>query len=90
MTIILNLPLDRLTTSENMLMNDGVMIKLTEPNKGYEFDAIFIPTGVHALLQLRATQLAFMNDPPRYACRNEAEDSEYAPLLCYQKCLLKR
>lgn len=55
MFVMLKLPLSpsSLPTS-NAQMNDGVLVKLTEPGKGLDFDATMVPTGVHSLFQLRA------------------------------------
>lgn len=55
-TVLVKIPVHLHTHNNNMANNEGILVKLTEQGKGYDFDAIFVPTGVHALLSLRAVR----------------------------------
>lgn len=58
MTVVMRTPNeDQLAPGINLLHNKGVAIKIAEPNKGLDSDLTFVPTGVHALMPLKATRL---------------------------------
>lgn len=86
--IAAKLPTNKFTFSETMLLNDGILVRLTEKNIGPGFDAIFSPMGVRTVIQLEATKMEFMNDPPRYRCFEGESRTSFSD--CFRKCNLKR
>jgi len=71
------------------MLNDGILVKLAEPNHGIDHDITFIPAGTHAIMPLSATLYDFINDPPRYSCIDKS-DANYSRLLCFEECLIKQ
>ncbi|VDM77961.1 unnamed protein product [Strongylus vulgaris] len=63
--IVITLPQHLYNPGANQMLNDGIIVKLAERGKGIDNDLTFIPSGVHAIMPLSATQYEFMNDPPR-------------------------
>lgn len=71
------------------MLNDGILVKLAEPNHGIDHDITFIPAGTHAIMPLSATVYDFINDPPRYSCIDKSA-ANYSRLLCFEECLIKQ
>lgn len=89
MTIVIRTPSDSTTAPGlNLLHNNGVSVKIAEPQKGLDSDLTFIPTGVHALMPLKATRYEFMNDYPRYECWKHVSPS-YSYTDCVDQCVLR-
>lgn len=86
---MITLPKHLYNPGVNQMLNDGIIVKLTEPNHGIDHDITFIPAGTHAIMPLSATLYDFINDPPRYSCI-EKSDSNYSRLLCFEECLIEQ
>ncbi|KAE9556176.1 hypothetical protein FO519_000664 [Halicephalobus sp. NKZ332] len=86
--ILITLPKHLYNPGINQMLNDGILVKLTEPNHGLDHDITFIPAGTHAIMPLSATVYDFIDDPPRYSCFDKG-DSNYSRLVCFERCLTK-
>uniref|UniRef100_A0A914XR84 Uncharacterized protein n=1 Tax=Plectus sambesii TaxID=2011161 RepID=A0A914XR84_9BILA len=86
--VVIRLPHRLFNPGVNQLLNDGIAVKLAERNRGIDHDLTFIPSGVHAIMPLYATRYDFMNDPPRYMCNHDA-DQTYSRIWCFEICLTK-
>ncbi|KAL6724395.1 hypothetical protein Aduo_019288 [Ancylostoma duodenale] len=87
--IVINLPQHLYNPGANQMLNDGIVVKLAERGKGIDNDLTFIPSGVHAIMPLSATQYEFMNDPPRYECEEDS-DGTYSRVWCFEFCLTQK
>ncbi|CAK5078759.1 unnamed protein product [Meloidogyne enterolobii] len=85
--LILNLPTKLFNPAPNQMLNNGILVKLAERNKGIDHDMSFIPAGVHAMIQLTATRFEFKHYPPHFLCREEEES--YSRVWCFEKCFLE-
>jgi hypothetical protein len=63
------LPHEHYQAGFNQILANGVAIKLMEHGRGANTDLVFVPSGVHAVVSLKATKYEFINDQPRYQCR---------------------
>lgn len=53
-TISVRLNATNISESNNVALNEGILVKLSEPGLGIDFPTIFAPAGAHTLLQLKA------------------------------------
>ncbi|KAF7629299.1 hypothetical protein Mgra_00009194 [Meloidogyne graminicola] len=87
--LIIRLPKHLYNPAPNQMLNNGILVKLAERNKGIDHDMSFVPAGVHAIIQLRATRFEFKHYPPHFLCREEEEES-YSRVWCFEKCFLEK
>uniref|UniRef100_A0A5S6QLA6 Amiloride-sensitive sodium channel n=1 Tax=Trichuris muris TaxID=70415 RepID=A0A5S6QLA6_TRIMR len=83
--VVLNLPKQLYSWAPNNFNGDGIALKLAENHKGVDYDLMFIPTGSHALLPLKATRFEFMNNPPHFSCL--PEKGGYSRASCLDDCI---
>ncbi|KAL7070377.1 hypothetical protein ACQ4LE_010351, partial [Meloidogyne hapla] len=86
--LIINLPKKLYNPAPNQMLNNGILVKLAERNKGIDHDMSFVPAGVHAIIQLTATRFEFKHYPPHFLCREEEES--YSRVWCFEKCFLEK
>lgn len=81
--IVIKIPEHLYNSGINQMLNNGVAVKLAERNRGVDHDLSFIPSGVHAIMPLKAIKYEFINDPPRYECQSVV-DSAYSRVWCFE------
>ncbi|KFD69172.1 hypothetical protein M514_02952, partial [Trichuris suis] len=87
-SIVLSLPKHLYSLAPNNFNSDGIALKLAEQSKGVDYDLMFIPTGSHALLPLKATRYEFMNNPPHFNCLTQ--ESGYSRVSCFDDCVYSK
>jgi hypothetical protein len=89
MRLVIKLPHHLYNPGVNQILNYGFVIKLAERDRGIDNDITFIPAGVHAILPLTATRYEFKDDPPRYSCDKDV-DNTYSRVWCFEVCITER
>lgn len=56
MSVVVSLPKKLYSLAINNWLNDGIVVKLAEPNSGVDYDLTFVPVGTHALMPLKVSK----------------------------------
>ncbi|GMR60812.1 hypothetical protein PMAYCL1PPCAC_31007, partial [Pristionchus mayeri] len=87
--VVVRLPTKYYHPGLNNFANDGIIIKLAASNKGIDNDINFVPSGTQTLMSISATKYSFLNDPPKFTCK-EGDNRNYSRVWCFEACLMER